>query len=101
MVSRYPKNPLLVLMASEVLVVDLGRDPPDRPTVAVGDPGRPLGVLEERVLLGIELVRDLEIERPNIRGISLIDAVHHVQEVAEATFVLAQLADFDRHRLRA
>src|SRR5205823_4834085 len=56
--------PVVGLELVEV-VIDLGRDPPDRAAVAPGQEVLRLGVLEERILVAVEELAALELQRGN------------------------------------
>jgi hypothetical protein len=58
----------VVLVAREVLAIDLGGDAPDGLAAPVRDPAGALGVLEERVLLRVEAIRDVEVEGADVVG---------------------------------
>ena len=71
------------MVALEVLAVDRRRDAPDALAVLVGGEERPFAVREERVLLRVEAILEVLIERANVRGVAVVDAIDHTEEVAE------------------
>jgi hypothetical protein len=40
-------------------------------------------VLEERVLLRVEAILEVLIERANVRGVAVVDAIDHTEEVLQ------------------
>src|SRR5205823_286082 len=88
----------VVLVDLQVFLIDLRRDTADTFSVLVSEPRRPLGVLEERVLLLIEPLRDVHVERADPVRVVRVDVFDDIEEGSEAFLVsLAKLADLDRH----
>ena len=73
----------VVVVALEVLAIDLRGDATDALAVAVRGEDGALGVLEEGVLLRVEPILQVHVERADVVRIVLVDVVDDVQEVLE------------------
>ncbi|MCZ7680192.1 MAG: hypothetical protein M5U28_16070 [Sandaracinaceae bacterium] len=77
--------PRAILVGALPVAIDARRDPPDGLPAPQGHEERGLGVLEERVLLRVEALLDLEAERRDPRGVALEHAIGRAQEGREVS----------------
>ena len=83
-----------VLVAIQVLAIDRRRYAPDALAVSVRREDRALGVREEGVLLRVEPVLQVLVERTDVGRIPGVDAVDDAEKVLEVPARMGALADF-------
>ena len=80
-----------IAVALEMEPVDLGADPSDRAVAAQRQPVRDLGMLEVRVLLGVQMLQALEQERLHPVRVARVEARRHLQKLLQRAPILDRL----------
>ena len=88
----------VVLVALEVLAVDLRGDAADALAVLVRDEDGALGVLEERVLLRVEPILQVHVERADVVRVVPVDAVDDVRGSRRGRRPIGRLPDLHHER---
>ena len=84
-----------VLVLGERGLIDLRADPADRLAVAQGQPQLDLGMAEERVRLGVQVLTALEHQRRHPLRVVRVEAPRHADEAVQIGLALDRL-DFER-----